>query len=490
MRIEDIKKALEDARELYKVSKNINNDELKNRIFINYLRFRVLNSNGADLNKLKDWASDGSKDKTMFLEALTKECRYLEKGDVLHFNNNIYEFVSSVKKTAVFENELKTLEELKQELNVSKKTDANDTIVKNKFTTNRINEAYALYDDLLEDKSNVVNYLNVASRVHNLSYSNVVLLYSQLAIRNQEEISYLKSFNTWSNTKNENDENVMIKKGSKGYDVIVPKKFKDKTTFGITKVFDISQTTANDLGLYSTVREDYEDIYYELKYSLEQSDLNVSIDIDEDMNAKDKLIELSYQIGDYYFNDSNDKEAFSYTFLSAMNIKAYPGFDYSDYDVEDIKDSLKYVTETLKNFSKKIHLDSVIYKSNIEHNLYYNIGKNDRTKLGNKSVDTAKAHEKENKLNSEVSKEAGESYKQGYYDIKKGVRNENSTTRNEELQSRELNDNNQGLPGREQKRDVPGTDRNETLTQMNQLIESGMRENEAYEMVSQELIYI
>jgi N12 class adenine-specific DNA methylase len=461
MRIEDIKKALEDARELYKVSKNINNDELKNRIFINYLRFRVLNSNGADLNKLKDWASDGSKDKTMFLEALTKECRYLEKGDVLHFNNNIYEFVSSVKKTAVFENELKTLEELKQELNVSKKTDANDTIVKNKFTTNRINEAYALYDDLLEDKSNVVNYLNVASRVHNLSYSNVVLLYSQLAIRNQEEISYLKSFNTWSNTKNENDENVMIKKGSKGYDVIVPKKFKDKTTFGITKVFDISQTTANDLGLYSTVREDYEDIYYELKYSLEQSDLNVSIDIDEDMNAKDKLIELSYQIGDYYFNDSNDKEAFSYTFLSAMNIKAYPGFDYSDYDVEDIKDSLKYVTETLKNFSKKIHLDSVIYKSNIEHNLYYNIGKNDRTKLGNKSVDTAKAHEKENKLNSEVSKEAGESYKQGYYDIKKGVRNENSTTRNEELQSRELNDNNQGLPGREQKRDVPGTDRKE-----------------------------
>ena len=124
-----------------------------------------------------------------------------------------------------------------------------NTFDKEAYKAKKKEELDQAYDYLNEATNDIkgsvdsyVKYLDVQSHFDRYSVSNALLVFKQ-----SPDAVQLKTFDGWK------EQNVNINKGEKGISLIEPRKFtgkdgNEKTSYGVRKVFDRSQTSAPQYG--------------------------------------------------------------------------------------------------------------------------------------------------------------------------------------------------------------------------------------------------
>ena len=150
--------------------------------------------------------------------------------------------------------------------------------------SNKINEKFELLAKNLDSKqteNEIKNYLQFAGKFHNYSLRNQMLIADE-AMSRGTNVEHVASFKTWNELKNSDGKKASVKKGEKGYSILVPvsytkyeldtnrkykldaegKKIPKRDEHGnIEKglkfkagtVFDVNQTTAKEIGAYKTL---------------------------------------------------------------------------------------------------------------------------------------------------------------------------------------------------------------------------------------------
>ncbi len=150
--------------------------------------------------------------------------------------------------------------------------------------TNKINEKFeklAKNLDTPETENQIKNYFKFAGQFHNYSIRNQMLIADEAMLRDTN-VEHVASFKKWSELKNDEGQKASVKKGEKGFSILVPvtymkyeldenRKYKLNATgkkipkrdekgniekglkFKAGTVFDVNQTTAKEIGAYKTL---------------------------------------------------------------------------------------------------------------------------------------------------------------------------------------------------------------------------------------------
>lgn len=148
----------------------------------------------------------------------------------------------------------------------------------------RINEKFETLASNLDSKQTedeIKNYLKFAGQFHQYSTRNQMLIADEAMLRNVS-VEHVASFKTWSDLKNDEAVKASVKKGEKGFTILVPTPFMkyeldadkkylfDKKgekiprrdeegniikgmAFKAGTVFDVNQTTAKEIGAFKSL---------------------------------------------------------------------------------------------------------------------------------------------------------------------------------------------------------------------------------------------
>jgi antirestriction protein ArdC len=296
--------------------------------------------------------------------------------------------------------------------------------------------------DSKETENEIKNYLKFAGEFHNYSLRNQMLIADE-AMSRGTTIEHIASFKTWSQLKNSEGKKASVKKGEKGFSILVPisyikyeldknrkyildengKKIPKRDELGniekglkfkVGTVFDVNQTTAKEIGAYKTL--DYRtkiDIDASLfkKLSQEISEKfnvvvsheptgNVSkgyysyaenkIVVDPSYSVSEKISTLFHELGHHqihgkqfqngtlnYKNLHKDRgaregeaEAFSYILSSLSGIENKSELYIKTWgnDAKDLKERFTLIVGTAKEAIKKLNLEKIISKEQINDN--------------------------------------------------------------------------------------------------------------------------
>lgn len=179
----------------------------------------------------------------------------------------------------------------------------------------KINEKFETLAANLDSKQTedeIKNYFKFAGQFHKYSLRNQMLIADEAMFRNAN-VEHMASFKTWSDLKNSDGARASVKKGERGFTILVPTpyikyeldsnreyllnakgekipkldeqgKVQKGMAFKAGTVFDVNQTTAKEIGAYKTL--DYrskidinEALFERLKKDISEK-FNVNIDVE------------------------------------------------------------------------------------------------------------------------------------------------------------------------------------------------------------------
>ena len=472
--MKNLKKILQNTKKAAKESKD---KSLKEK----YFKLLIIKQGKLDLKKLKAWADVNNQ--INFYESMKNTAQNLTEYMEFDIANNTFIFKSNKQKEQLF-----------QDITITERV-----VEKNGSVSEELKDAFYKFDKLLSgNQTQEINKFieNSKNIIDKVSFNNIVYLHVQADGKNLN-IEHIRSFKEWKNTSLPNGEDLYVNKGEKAFRYITPKDFavyeKDEDgnfliddndkkipklddnnepvtarKFLFTNAFDVKQTNAIENGFtYNDYNLDFELFYKELEYSINSNLNEIKLNIEGDIHYQDKIIEIYHSIADYYFgNNLQSKKIFTYLIARNSNIE-YNLIDNISYDSnEDAIDQLRTIVNVYKNVSKKLLLKNII--ENSETSIFYEQGLIDSSLQGQRKVDNVVAHENAEQLSIKFGDYLAEDYIQGYQKTKEETTNEQKsiTTRDRQSQSRKFNDNNEGLPRREQERDVPGSNTKETTTEL------------------------
>lgn len=178
----------------------------------------------------------------------------------------------------------------------------------------KINEKFETLASNLDSKKTedeIKNYFKFAGQFHNYSLRNQMLIADEAMFRGVS-VEHMASFKTWSDLKNKEGQAASVKKGERGFTILVPTPYikyeldenreyrldakgqkipktdeqgrvQKGMAFKAGTVFDVNQTTAKEIGAYKTL--DYrskidinEALFERLKKDISEK-FNVTVDV-------------------------------------------------------------------------------------------------------------------------------------------------------------------------------------------------------------------